>query len=1091
MKKLNRLCFALVFFLHAIALFAGTPRSVTNENQLAFNQRDVRKKGINFSQIFEPNAFAFEDVRIKYSGAMRFETDDYEPSSDKPAYMTYEQIQKHLARAQASTKKVTAAQSFTTLLTGKNIELPIGIKKTVGNKDIVICLDSIIFTPTYAYGILYVIVDDTKNNKQLVFYGSNIRFTKNGGFTGDGRLDLLVTYDLKFGSTANIQFLVDEQHENYVAFDCNGFKHLHVDAKVLFAKDKFLYETEAGKLDPSKQVTVDFMADFKSLDNFMVQISNVPAFQVSGMEGTSFKINTLSFDYSSLLNPTGIVFPKDYDYPAFASGNLDYWEGFYIDGLTVKLPEEFKLKKNTTGRITFNVNQAMIDKLGFTGNINAHNIIGLRDGDMNGWDYSLDTIDVTFFKSALVEGKFSGSLVIPITKSDQQLKFSALFLPENHYNFHVELASNLNFPMWGAGSVSLSQDSWINVEILNKKFIPKASLNGSMSIGAQVNGQEGQAEDTNSDNKALLTISFQKLLIQTTGPYVSLDQNGGSFKVGSPELQQKMAKLPVSLGDIGIVTDVGPDRTGIVFTLFVNLTGKGGQDGGISGNATLTVWGKNNYQNGKTSYSFHKVEINRIQLDHVKIAVLTLEGYVDFYRDDVVYGSGFSGALNVQLELGTKDIGIDIKCIFGKKPSTIDTLGIFRYWAVDVLVSIPAIPIFPEIVKLNAIGGGISMKMGMDQANTQQNPKFVTNSGVSYVPAEDMGLGVRLMLGIQGPSRKAYEGQLMFEVLFHAGGGIKQVSFSGYIQIASLATTNPLTKLKSSMGGFVEKVKANPDSVTSETASVSDLYGEITRVADGGAIMAQWKMVYDRDNKSFTANVDVFANILGILKGAHPNDHAGRIDILFTPTKWHVFAGVPTPNATIAISLFDFVTITSYFMMGHDLIPPIKMPVPGAPNPNFPFGTGEQSISGTGFGVGARLHIGIDKGGTFYYSAGFDVGFDLLVYNVSGQICNGKPKGIKGWYAYGGAFIYAYGSAGIRGVKFGIPYPCHCGSHCSCWRGCCFRCDMCKETINFNVDLKVDIGFWGILEAANPTHVQGEFSVLGNKFPFSKGKQCQ
>lgn len=1093
MKKFNILFLTLLlFFLQTVALFAKPPKSIKKEVQINFNERDVRKKGIDFSQIFEMDGVSFKDIHIQYSSAMRFDA-NYVPVDQNPAAMSAEKIQAIITRAQDALASIEENDAYTTLLSGKSIELPIGITKQVGNKNVTICLDSIIFTPTYAYGTLYVILEDTKNDKLLFFYGSDIRFTKSGGFTGEGRLDLLETYELEFGQTAVVDFLVDDEHENYVVFDCNGFKKLHVDAQVLFAEDKFLYEDEEGVLDPTQQVTVDFMADFESLDNFMVQISNVPAFQVAGMEGTSFKINTLAFDYSSELNPSGIEFPEEYDYPAFETGDLNYWEGFYIDGLTIKLPEEFKLKSNTSGRITINVNQAMIDKLGFTGNINAENLIPLSDGDMGGWDYSLDYIDVTFLKSALVEAEFGGSVLLPITKTDQQLDYVAIIQPGNAYNFTITLATNLNIPMWGAGGVLLEQDSWINIDIVNKTFTPTASLNGAMSIGAPVNGQAGQDTESTDENKALLQISFQKLLIQTTAPYLSLDQDGGSFSVGSPALQQKMAKLPVSLSDIGIVMAANPNRTGIEFTVFVNLTGKGGQDGGISGNATLTVWGNNHYNGTKTTYSFYKIQLNAIELKNIKIAVLTLDGGIEFYRDDPAYGSGFSGILGIHVEIGSKDIGIDIKCIFGKKPSTIDTLGVFRYWAIDMLVSLPAIPVFPDIVSINAIGGGASMKMGMDHTNTVANAKFVTNTGVVYLPDESKGLGVKLMLGVQGPSRKAYEGQLIFEVLFNAGGGLSQISFSGYVQIMSLGTSNPFDKLKNSMGGFIDKVKDNPDGISADTASSADVYGEITRMADGGAIMAQWLMVYDRTNKSFMANLDLFVDVFGVIKGVNANAHAGRIDILFTPAEWHIFAGIP--DHPVGLTVFDFISFTSYFMVGKNLYPPKAMPIPNAPNPSFPTGTAGKASIGDGFGTGVRVHIAVSKGGSFYYSAGVDAGFDILILNVAGQYCNGKPKGVKGWYGMGQAFLYIYGSIGFNDCA-NLPYPCNFGWGCcgkvwgKCW--CWYpTASTCYKQVCVDIPLSLGIGCSGTMQVANPTYLQGSFNLSKVSIPVKKGKLCR
>lgn len=1059
----------------------------------AFEERTLLKKGILLSEL---GLSKDSRVKIKHNNAMRFDAayTPPPPGGGKPAYMTIEEIKKHILRAHASLQSVQARSAFTALLEGKNIELPVGIKKTIGNKDVIVCLDSIIFTPTYGFATLYVIIEDTKNDKELVFYGSNIRFTKDGGFTGDGRLDLLETYDLDFGQTAKVSFVVDETHENYVVFDCDGFKKLHVDATVFFSRTMFVPENEDGTINEADQVTTDFMADFQSLDNFIVQLSNVPAFQVVGMEGTSFKINTLAFDYSSELNPTDIAFPEDYDYPAFANGgDHNYWEGFYIDGLTIKLPEEFKLKNNTSGRITFNVNQAMIDKLGFTGNINAENIIALRDGDMSGWDYSLDVIDVTFLKSSLTEAQFSGSLVIPITKSDQQLDYTAIIQPGHKYNFTVALASNLNIPMWGAGGVSLEQDSWINVQIANKKFTPTASLNGTMSIGAPVNGEVGQAEDGDDNSKlALAQIKFVKLLVSTQSPYISLDKNGGSFGFESPALNQKMAKLPIGLKHISLKTQTNPDLTGVNFTVTVNLTKKDSDDAGISGNATFTVWGKNNYNNGKTSYSFYKVQLDRVELNGITVAVVTLGGSIEFFRQDPNYGSGFSGKISIGLEIGQKTVGIESQVIFGKMSSTKEEIGIYRYWAVDMLFKLPmVIPVFPAIVSLNSVGGGVSNRMNIDHSHTVKNAKFVTSTGIAYLPDETKGLGIKVLLGIQGPSRKAYEGQLIFEVLFQPGGGIAQVSFSGYVKIANFSNDNPFDKVKSSMAGLVDKIKNNPSSVYGAS---NDPSGEIYRQADGGAIMAQWMMVYDRTNSSFIATLDLFVDIFGIIKGVNPTPpgHAGQIGIKFSKEEWYVYAGVPAFPA--GLNVIDVVDISSYFMVGTKIYPPLPMPFPGAPTGNpFTSDLAKQTTLGNGFAAGVRLHVDSKGGGFFYYACRADAGLDFAVWNVEGQYCNGKPKGIKGWYGMGRGYFYAMGSAGLVSFTIGLPYPCYCDpcKTCKrCWGPWCFGCDWCQVFIRADLSATIDLGFYGDIEAANPTNAKGGFGILGHWVKVEKGKSC-
>ncbi|MCU0415659.1 MAG: hypothetical protein MUE33_00605 [Cytophagaceae bacterium] len=1078
-----------------IQVYAGDQHK--DKTTTTFSQQEIKRKGIYLSEIFDQEVKARRDIHIKYSDAMRFvdteEIKDNVPASTaKPFNMPIAEIQKNVQRAHSALHTVTENEMYTTLLEGKNITLPIGIKKQVGNKSIVICLDSIIFTPTYAYGVVYVVVEDTKNDKTLAFMGRDIRFTKAGGFTGDARLELLEEYTLNFGSTADVTFLVDETHENYVVFDCDGFKRLHVDARVFLSENKFK-RSFVGIPAPGAdmRVTVDFQADFVSLDNFMVQLSNVPAFEIVGLEGTVFSVRTIAFDYSSLVNPTGIQFPTNYDHPALLSGSPEAWEGFYIDGLNILLPEEIKVKNNP-GRITLYVNNAFIDKLGFTGTIGADNLFTLDNGDMSGWKYSLDNISIKLVKSSLTEAQFSGRLVVPITKSDQEFRYQAIIQPANQYSFTVALQNNMSFPLWGAGKVDIYQDSWIQVAVVNKKFKPNASLSGRMTIGAAINGAEGQSEDSNEDNKAsLANINFIKLRISTDAPYIFLDPNGGAFGIGTSGAKQKLARLPVNISEITLQSGVNPNRLGLKVTVNVNLSGNSDPSKGFGGSCTFTIWAKVNAP-AKPEYSFYKLELNRIELKNIKIAILTLNGFIEFYRDDVVYGSGFSGRIAVDIEIGAGTVKGDLRAIFGKKTSTTDPDGIYRYWAVDALVGFPAVPIFPGIVYLNAIGGGASNRMAIQRTAPVAGAKFVSNSGATYTPDESKGLAVKLLLGIQGQSSKIYDGQLIFEVAFNSNGGLSQIVFSGFVQIGSLSKTNPLDKVKGSMGGFIDKINSKADGAMPAKATSSEVYGEIQRMGDGGAVLAQWMMVYDRDNKSFTCNLDVFVDVFGIIKGVNPNGHAGRIDILFTQREWHVFVGVP--SYPVGISVIDFVNITAYFMVGHNLYPPLKMPFPGAPNPTFPAGTDGTVRLGKGFGLGARLNISISGGGSFYYKAGVDAGFDILIWNVEGQYCGGKPKGMKGWFGTGQVFLYTYGSAGLN-TEVRVPYPCNWG-----W-GCCFRIfrkricpcptfSWCHLVTRMHISATIDVGIYGYVEAPNPTYVEGGIRILGFDIKVKGGKRC-
>ncbi len=1074
-----------------IALSFTVKAKDKDEDHTFFEEKTILKKGVTLSEL---GLLGNKKVKIRYSKAMRYDA-NYRPADalggTKPFNLPIDSIQKHVRRAHDALKSVKDNQAFTTLLEGKNIELPIGIKRTVGNKEVTICLDSLVFTPTYAYGVLYVIIEDTKNNKTLAFLGRDIRFTKDGGFTGDARLELLQTYDMAYGPNINVSFLVDATHENYVVFNCEGFKHLHVDARVLFSRNIFIPESPSGDVARSPaQVSADFRTDFESLDNWMVQISNVPKFQVVGLEGLSFQLNKLAFDYSSTQNPTGIAFPAGYSHSALTSGNANLWEGFYVEGLSITLPEQIKLKSNSTKRIVLTVEKALIDKLGFTGRASVTNLLPLAEGDMSGWSYSIDYLAVDVVKSVPVGASFIGQLVVPITKETEKFGYAANFLPGGNFNFKISTTSTISFPLWGAGSVSIYPDSYIQVGTVSKKFVPKASLTGKLSITTTVNGDKGDenTSDKNS-NLALAELTFTKLIIQTDGPLISLDPNGGAVSFGSPAMQQKCTNLPVTIENLGIRTE--GNKLGFSFTLKINITGEKDAGGGFGGTAGIIVWGE---RGTGLKWKYSNTELNKIGVK-ANIAIIGIDAMLEFFRNDPIYGSGFAASLDLTINLSATKIVVKSRGIFGKKDVPSKPSEIYRYFALDALLELPTvITLYPPVLFLNAFGGGASYKMGVDTKMPVANAKFVSLSGVAYTPDYNKGLGLKAIVGIQGATRQIYEGQLIFEVMFNSSGGLSMIGFSGYVQVASVGTGSKMAKMASSVSGMVAKAKTAEAALGAvgvksilETSKAKDeeVYGEITKMAEGGAIMAQWRMTYDLDNSTFICINDIFIDVYGIVKGIHAYGHAGRVDILFSPKEWHIFVG--RPDYALGTSMMGFLDMSGYFMMGQNLPPPRPMPN-GQKNvfPNVPI---------DGMGLGARIgtpDVKMDVG-WLWFRAGFKAGFDVLLYNVKGQSCNGKAKGIKGWYLIGQVYILGYVNTGLR-TKINYPYPCCGGWDCCCtgrkwWRRCwCPCCGTCwgSYTIDISMpDFSIDV--YGLVKAANPTYVEGHVKICNFEVKVKSG----
>lgn len=1089
-KHLYQRLLLIPFFL-LLSLCVQANDEVVPMQEATFDLEHIEKKGIRLSEIGLWKE-GFQNLKIRDSKAIRVDKNYVPMDGVQPFNLPFDEVKKHVDRANTSLKQVTDNEMFTTALKGKNITLPVGIKKTIGNSTIVICIDSLVFTSRYAYAVVYAIVEDKKNKKKLAFYGKDIRFTKDGGFTGDARIELLQTYSMAFGEKVNVNFLVDATHQNYVVFNCDGFKHLHVDAKVLFSRDLFIPENTDGTINnnPLAKVSAEFRTDLEGFDDWLVQISNVPSFQVKGLEGTSFSVQTLTFDYSSLINPTGIVFPAGYDYPTFGAGvSNNVWEGFYVSNLTVRLPKEFKLKNNATKRIELTMEKGIIDKMGFTGSIAVRNLLAMGDAKMVSWDYSLDNIGVTFLKSTPTSATFSGRLKVPVTKDTEVFGFTANILPNNQYNFVVKNESTLNFPLWGMGQIDLYKDSYIKIEINQGDFKPTALLSGICKIGADVNGKQGVNDTTKADNSlTLASISFQKIMVTVTAPYLDVAPGGGISLGGS---SQKMSKMPVCLNQLGIVKDQA-GHVGILIQLTVNLLGSG-DPGAFGASATVTIWGERNPVNERWQY--YKTQLDRLSID-VDINAVSVKGYIEFFRDDVTYGSGFAGGVDIKIN-ALQGLGLSSNVLFGKKKRAASD-DIFRYWYVDGNITLGAarIPILP-VLYVSSIGAGAYY--GVEPITDQTiDTKFKDKNGVGYIPKETAGLGLKAMLGVEGPTKQVFNGELGLEISFSTSGSLEYIIFSGMVQCVDLKGASGLTNMASKYKDLQKKTKvASLVSQKDTKAKPEEVNAEINQ-KPGGAIMVKWMMEYNATKREFVADVDLYVNVLSIITGAYPANGAGSLNIYIGPNKWYYRLGVP--SKPMSVKALDIASISTYFVAGHDL--PAPLPMPNGHQADFTSSVKGDAGLGKGFGFGARIAITGKLGGAIYAYIEGGLGADVFLFNEGPVYCSstGSNRGIKDWYAFGQVYVYV--KAGV-GIDICVPFirpTCHCGG---CWTWCCRRwCGGCHRTcgpylccwetykICARSDWSAQIGiaaefqgikpFWGKLYIDNPV----------KSFTIEVGKKC-
>ncbi len=964
--------------------------------------------------------------------------------------------------------KVTKNRLFLNTLKGHSMELPFGVAKTIGQKEYTIAVDSIVITPRYAYAVVFTVLEDVQSGKSLSF-GAKVTLNRDGGFASDGgRLYLLTNESINLGKNSSIEFL-GKNGQTYVEFDCNGFIGLNAEMNISLLKDLLVLDS-----DKTQDVTFETEVYFNNFDNWVVELKGLPSFQFKGLEDFTFTSNYLALDRSPSDNPSEFNFPNGYDLGV----DPNIWEGFCLDGLSVTLPAQFK-KKGDSQRISFAIDNAVIDRKGFTGRVTASELMSLEQGDMNGWAYSLSKLSITINQNQFNQLGFEGQIILPVNKEERSFAYTAAIdvAKETKYFFSVATVENVEFPMWGASNVELFSDSRLEIEVADGKFLPEAIISGKMDVSASLN-KEGDNTPNDGASLELAQISFQQLHIASEAPYLFLDPANGAFSVGSQRLEQAMAKIPITLSDVGLVNEqIGSEsNVGLIFTLRVNLTGNKDAGKGFGANTTAVIWG----QQREKKWIYHRCELRRLELERVHIGPLMMAGYVEFFRDDIVYGTGFSGSIDLDIDLqGDNAIGVEVAAIFGKKMAEDRSTLLYRYWAVDALANFPKIPIVPGLLYANGLGGGASYKMAV-QAEQTGSTKYNTLSGTGYIPDQNTGLGLRTMMAIQGEMASVYKGEVAFEIVFDTDGSVNEVSFSGYVAIASFGeVANIDVSQVKEMAAKLEEVSDKTKPALNTKASDQDIQAELKKRSEDSAILAQWLMKMDFTQKTFSANVGVFVNVFDVITGVNDYDNAGTLDILFAPKEWHVYAGTPSDPIGLKINLLG-VEAGSYIVMGSVIPAPIA---PEGYEGYWAFDGDVKAGSTKGFGFGSRISIEKSKTGLFFYEIIVGVGYDVLLRNVKGLTCaeTGKPFGIKDWYATGMAYMFLDVEAGLEAC-LNVPYvKCWRVWKSKCW-GTRKVCATAKLSINLSASVTVN--------APNPTNAVVAISILGKDVRIKVGKTC-
>jgi hypothetical protein len=918
---------------------------------------------------FAPKVRSFETL---HSGSFELAKPDVlNPAAYEALYVS-DSMQEERSHAFSIFEQVEENQRFVDILDQHTLlDLPVGIKKEIGGLQYTILIDSMVMTPTHAFLVAYMAFT-TPQGKKIAFKGTNIRFSRTGGLQGDARLELLGDHALN--KDAKTQIILKGNGGTFVEWDCNGFKNMGLAGEIQFSRDLLLPDTESGQPGEGR-VSGFFATEISDWNNLMARVEMQP-FQVPRLDGVGFTVKRAVFDFSSLRHVNGMKFPAGYENPLLAPGDSALWEGFYLQELSVRLPQQFK-EEGGRPRTEFAAYNLLIDNMGFSGLLVGKNLITRDKGKMDSWAMSLDSIYINVVANQLQSGGLTGDVVVPVAENTP-FAYSAIINPDNEYIFNVSPADSLDFNLWKAGKVDIYPASYMEVSVENGTFYPVVNLHGKMSIAPSVS--EGGPKATLAD------IEFQDLRIATRGRRISI----GALSLGSGS-DNKLAKFPFTVKDIGVINEA--DRLGLKVHMALNLMNA--TDGGFSADGAFIAWGKVDTTGTRERYSFDGLEVQELGVDVEKPGAYKLKGRVQFFKGDATYGNGFRGMVDAEFA----KIGVEAVAIFGNT-------GQYRYWYADaMLVSNLGIPTGTGI-SIYGFGGGAYHHMRQRASGEGAGSEFgKSSSGIIYLPDEGTHLGLKatVQLGLDG-KKEAFNGDATFEVSMNGHGGINSIGFLGNMYFMT--------------GEFA----ASADKITGGASQM--VSGQEQPAMEGGEraqVKGRIDLRYDFPNKVFHGDLNVFVNAAGgVLKGTGANNQAGWAVLHFAPETWYVHIG--TPDNSIGLEMMGLMRTRSYFMMGDNL--------PGSPPPpdNVSAILGGKDLdymrdldalgSGKGLAFGAHFEAstGEQKFLMFYghFSAG--AGLDIMIKDYgAGAICEGssEPLGINGWYANGQAYAFVEGNIGI------------------------------------------------------------------------------
>lgn len=954
-------------------------------------------------------------------------------------------------RAIAAFAEAEKSGNLTDELTANNLtELPVGLLENRNSIEYGLVVTKVKFTPEYALIDVYARIvtpqQGVANGKQELYFGAQeLKLSYSGGLIGEAKLSMIGDVYIPFnknewmltieGGMISKQTGGNSYNENtFVIIDCDGIKELSLKGNVQLSRNLVVPIDRQGKIDERETIMVngksvtnrvrgDFQVKSSDWNDLIVEV-NLSPFAITAQTQNenkgyfSFLINKAILDLSDLRNAPGMIFPKKYQENGYLPANEESWRGLFIQNLAVQLPEEFKSSKSDR-LLSFDAQNMILDTYGVSGFFSANNVLPLTEGvtdKESGWAYSVDRIGIELAASKIVGGNLEGQIVLPmqsVQAKENAVKSGLAYqgiITEDDYLLSVEMATQLDFNIWSA-TAGIAPGSSVELQVKNRKFLPKAILNGSMNIAANVSSEASSADNKNKQLQ-LNDIEFEGLTFQTVAPYVTVSSFGYTGN-------HTLANFPINIDEIVLVADRNKTELGIGVTV-------GLQDKGFSASGAVFIEGAMTSVDARQSWEYKGFRVSKLALNKVDIKVATISGELEIMTGDTYYGDGFRGFLAAEV---LDKVNVKVNAYFGYNK--------FRYWGFEGSADGFTMPT-PLGVDITGFTGGAFYRMKPDPARSGKGERALV-----FVPNEKVGLALRA--GVYGSLKKKGIVDFMasFNISTNANGGLANVGFLGEAYImADLASKvpNPFAKLQEK---FQQVIKIEDKNLLNEIENHKRLkpFLDVSKVEEyypieqvpNSDIYGKLAMNYDFGNKLFHADLDVLVNTPGnFITGLGNNGRAGWAVMHLASDEWYLHIGTPTDMIGLKVGIGKFsVRSGSYFMVGTNIPASPKPPVEIA---NM-LGVQLQDIDymrhlntlGNGRGFAFGTHFKFDTGDMtaliLYANFKAGIGADIMLKNYGEAACSnrgGDKIGINGWYANGQAYAYLQGVLGVKVKLFAL-----------------------------------------------------------------------